>query len=127
MAADAKARKEMAEKAKSGKGPLNTGQQGIKKSGKKWGHATALEYASKRDDRPWGTTDHDERRDDTMTVSDMEPEGVYHLLERDTSIRLGIFRMLLWLANSNAISTTPLYSLRKITNNAQGKGQAILQ
>ena len=35
MAADAKARKEMADKAKSGKGPLNTGQQGIKKSGKK--------------------------------------------------------------------------------------------
>jgi hypothetical protein len=35
MAADAKARKEMAEKAKGGKGPLNTGQQGIKKSGKK--------------------------------------------------------------------------------------------
>ena len=32
--ADAKARKEMAEKAK-GKGPLNAGQQGIKKSGKK--------------------------------------------------------------------------------------------
>jgi len=35
MAADAKAHKEMADKAKSGKGPLNTGQQGIKKSGKK--------------------------------------------------------------------------------------------
>jgi hypothetical protein len=35
VAADNKARKEMAEKAKSGKGPLNTGQQGIKKSGKK--------------------------------------------------------------------------------------------
>ncbi|ETI26070.1 hypothetical protein G647_02847 [Cladophialophora carrionii CBS 160.54] len=32
--ADAKAKKEMAEKAK-GKGPLNAGQQGIKKSGKK--------------------------------------------------------------------------------------------
>ncbi|MCJ1385321.1 Translation machinery-associated protein 7 [Xylographa soralifera] len=32
--ADAKANKEMAEKAK-GKGPLNAGQQGIKKSGKK--------------------------------------------------------------------------------------------
>lgn len=32
--ADAKARKDMAEKAK-GKGPLNAGQQGIKKSGKK--------------------------------------------------------------------------------------------
>jgi hypothetical protein len=32
--ADAKARKEMAEKAK-GKGPMNAGQQGIKKSGKK--------------------------------------------------------------------------------------------
>ena len=31
---DAKARKEMAEKAK-GKGPMNAGQQGIKKSGKK--------------------------------------------------------------------------------------------
>jgi Translation machinery associated TMA7 len=31
---DAKARKELAEKAK-GKGPLNAGQQGIKKSGKK--------------------------------------------------------------------------------------------
>ncbi|EEP82517.1 predicted protein [Uncinocarpus reesii 1704] len=32
--ADAKAKKEMADKAK-GKGPMNTGQQGIKKSGKK--------------------------------------------------------------------------------------------
>ncbi|WEW55095.1 Translation machinery-associated protein 7 [Emydomyces testavorans] len=32
--ADAKARKDMADKAK-GKGPMNTGQQGIKKSGKK--------------------------------------------------------------------------------------------
>ncbi|KAL2008033.1 hypothetical protein VTN00DRAFT_8015 [Thermoascus crustaceus] len=32
--AEAKARKELAEKAK-GKGPMNTGQQGIKKSGKK--------------------------------------------------------------------------------------------
>ncbi|KAL6718917.1 Translation machinery-associated protein 7 [Lecanora helva] len=32
--ADAKAAKEMAEKAK-GKGPMNAGQQGIKKSGKK--------------------------------------------------------------------------------------------
>ncbi|EEH19882.2 hypothetical protein PABG_02141 [Paracoccidioides brasiliensis Pb03] len=32
--ADAKAKKELAEKAK-GKGPLNSGQQGIKKSGKK--------------------------------------------------------------------------------------------
>ncbi|KAL9035593.1 MAG: hypothetical protein Q9214_006507 [Letrouitia sp. 1 TL-2023] len=32
--ADAKAQKEMAEKAK-GKGPMNAGQQGIKKSGKK--------------------------------------------------------------------------------------------
>ncbi|KAI9815342.1 MAG: Translation machinery-associated protein 7 [Pycnora praestabilis] len=32
--ADAKAKKEMAEKAK-GKGPMNAGQQGIKKSGKK--------------------------------------------------------------------------------------------
>jgi len=31
-----------------------------------------------------------------MTVSDMEPEGVHHLLERDTSTQLGIFRMLLW-------------------------------
>lgn len=31
---EAKARKELAEKAK-GKGPMNTGQQGIKKSGKK--------------------------------------------------------------------------------------------
>ncbi|MCJ1468685.1 Translation machinery-associated protein 7 [Pseudocyphellaria aurata] len=34
LKADAKANKEMAEKAK-GKGPLNAGQQGIKKSGKK--------------------------------------------------------------------------------------------
>ncbi|PGH17782.1 hypothetical protein AJ79_00923 [Helicocarpus griseus UAMH5409] len=32
--ADAKAKKELAEKAK-GKGPMNSGQQGIKKSGKK--------------------------------------------------------------------------------------------
>ncbi|EEQ83849.1 Translation machinery-associated protein 7 [Blastomyces dermatitidis] len=32
--ADAKAKKELADKAK-GKGPLNSGQQGIKKSGKK--------------------------------------------------------------------------------------------
>ncbi|KAF2018974.1 translation machinery associated TMA7 [Aaosphaeria arxii CBS 175.79] len=32
--ADKKAREEMASKAK-GKGPMNTGQQGIKKSGKK--------------------------------------------------------------------------------------------
>ena len=32
--ADEKARKELADKAK-GKGPLNTGNQGIKKSGKK--------------------------------------------------------------------------------------------
>jgi len=32
--ADAKAKKDMADKAK-GKGPLNSGQQGIKKSGKK--------------------------------------------------------------------------------------------
>lgn len=32
--AEAKAKKELLEKAK-GKGPLNTGQQGIKKSGKK--------------------------------------------------------------------------------------------
>ncbi|MCJ1325433.1 hypothetical protein MMC10_002096 [Thelotrema lepadinum] len=32
--ADAKANKDMAEKAK-GKGPMNSGQQGIKKSGKK--------------------------------------------------------------------------------------------
>ncbi|BDD56885.1 Translation machinery-associated protein 7 [Monascus purpureus] len=32
--ADAKAKKELMEKAK-GKGPLNTGNQGIKKSGKK--------------------------------------------------------------------------------------------
>ncbi|MCJ1335208.1 Translation machinery-associated protein 7 [Bachmanniomyces sp. S44760] len=34
LKADAKANKEMAEKAK-GKGPMNAGQQGIKKSGKK--------------------------------------------------------------------------------------------
>ena len=34
LAVDAKAKKDMAEKAK-GKGPLNAGQQGIKKSGKK--------------------------------------------------------------------------------------------
>jgi hypothetical protein len=34
MSAEEKQRKEMADKAK-GKGPLNTGQQGIKKSGKK--------------------------------------------------------------------------------------------
>ncbi|KAJ5239803.1 hypothetical protein N7468_004422 [Penicillium chermesinum] len=33
--ADAKAKKEMQEAAKGKKGPLNTGQQGIKKSGKK--------------------------------------------------------------------------------------------
>ncbi|MCJ1350557.1 MAG: Translation machinery-associated protein 7 [Icmadophila ericetorum] len=34
--ADAKAQKELADKVKSGgKGPLNVGQQGIKKSGKK--------------------------------------------------------------------------------------------
>ncbi|RKF55119.1 hypothetical protein OnM2_092050 [Erysiphe neolycopersici] len=33
--ADAKIKAEMAAKAKSGKGPLNTGSQGIKKSGKK--------------------------------------------------------------------------------------------
>ncbi|KAJ5792892.1 uncharacterized protein N7503_008870 [Penicillium pulvis] len=33
--ADAKAKKEMADSAKGKKGPLNTGQQGIKKSGKK--------------------------------------------------------------------------------------------
>ncbi|KAK2767824.1 hypothetical protein FQN54_003985 [Arachnomyces sp. PD_36] len=32
--AEAKAKKEMADKAK-GKGPMNSGQQGIKKSGKK--------------------------------------------------------------------------------------------
>lgn len=32
---DAKAKKEMADKAKGSKGPLNTGAQGIKKSGKK--------------------------------------------------------------------------------------------
>ena len=34
LSLDAKANKEMAEKAK-GKGPMNAGQQGIKKSGKK--------------------------------------------------------------------------------------------
>ena len=33
--ADAKAKAEMAAKAKGSKGPLNTGAQGIKKSGKK--------------------------------------------------------------------------------------------
>ncbi|KAK8157159.1 hypothetical protein IWX90DRAFT_489371 [Phyllosticta citrichinensis] len=33
--ADKKAREEMAAKAKGKKGPLNAGQQGIKKSGKK--------------------------------------------------------------------------------------------
>ncbi|KAM5473546.1 hypothetical protein MauCBS54593_002342 [Microsporum audouinii] len=33
--ADAKAKKELAEMAKGKKGPMNTGQQGIKKSGKK--------------------------------------------------------------------------------------------
>ncbi|KAJ5888074.1 hypothetical protein N7495_008115 [Penicillium taxi] len=33
--ADLKAKKEMADQAKGKKGPLNTGQQGIKKSGKK--------------------------------------------------------------------------------------------
>jgi len=32
---DAKAKAEMAAKAKGSKGPLNTGAQGIKKSGKK--------------------------------------------------------------------------------------------
>lgn len=32
---DAKARKDMQDAAKGKKGPLNTGQQGIKKSGKK--------------------------------------------------------------------------------------------
>ena len=32
---DAKAKKDMAEAAKGKKGPLNTGSQGIKKSGKK--------------------------------------------------------------------------------------------
>lgn len=32
---DAKAKKDMMEAAKGKKGPLNTGQQGIKKSGKK--------------------------------------------------------------------------------------------
>jgi hypothetical protein len=33
---DAKAKAELAAKAKGSKGPLNTGSQGIKKSGKKW-------------------------------------------------------------------------------------------
>ncbi|PLN79847.1 translation machinery associated TMA7 [Aspergillus taichungensis] len=33
--ADAKARKDLADAAKGKKGPLNTGSQGIKKSGKK--------------------------------------------------------------------------------------------
>ncbi|KDB22642.1 hypothetical protein H109_05441 [Trichophyton interdigitale MR816] len=33
--ADAKAKKELQELAKGKKGPMNTGQQGIKKSGKK--------------------------------------------------------------------------------------------
>jgi hypothetical protein len=33
--ADAKAKAELAAKAKGSKGPLNTGSQGIKKSGKK--------------------------------------------------------------------------------------------
>ncbi|EEQ27878.1 hypothetical protein McanMca71_008013 [Microsporum canis] len=33
--ADAKAKKELMEMAKGKKGPMNTGQQGIKKSGKK--------------------------------------------------------------------------------------------
>ncbi|CAI7619639.1 unnamed protein product [Penicillium glandicola] len=35
LKADAKARKDMQDAAKGKKGPLNTGQQGIKKSGKK--------------------------------------------------------------------------------------------
>ncbi|KAJ5683861.1 uncharacterized protein N7477_000206 [Penicillium maclennaniae] len=35
LRADAKAKKDMMEAAKGKKGPLNTGQQGIKKSGKK--------------------------------------------------------------------------------------------
>ncbi|KAJ5155462.1 hypothetical protein N7492_008265 [Penicillium capsulatum] len=35
LRAEAKARKEMQDAAKGKKGPLNTGQQGIKKSGKK--------------------------------------------------------------------------------------------
>jgi len=35
LSVDAKARAEMAAKAKGSKGPLNTGSQGIKKSGKK--------------------------------------------------------------------------------------------
>ncbi|KAF3491541.1 uncharacterized protein GIQ15_01058 [Arthroderma uncinatum] len=33
--ADAKAKKDLADMAKGKKGPMNTGQQGIKKSGKK--------------------------------------------------------------------------------------------
>jgi hypothetical protein len=74
-----------------------------------------------RDEPPWGTTIYDERRDDTTTASNMESEGVYHLLERDTSTQLGIFRMLLWFANSNAIPTTPLYPMPKMTNNVQRK------
>jgi len=35
LRAEAKAKKDLAEMAKGKKGPLNTGQQGIKKSGKK--------------------------------------------------------------------------------------------
>ncbi|CAI7648264.1 unnamed protein product [Penicillium bialowiezense] len=35
LKADAKAKKDMIDAAKGKKGPLNTGQQGIKKSGKK--------------------------------------------------------------------------------------------
>ncbi|KAJ5167902.1 uncharacterized protein N7482_003496 [Penicillium canariense] len=35
LKADAKAKKEMMEATKGKRGPLNTGQQGIKKSGKK--------------------------------------------------------------------------------------------
>ena len=35
LATDAKAKAELAAKAKGSKGPLNTGSQGIKKSGKK--------------------------------------------------------------------------------------------
>ncbi|CAG8002240.1 unnamed protein product [Penicillium salamii] len=35
LKADAKAKKDMMDAAKGKKGPLNTGQQGIKKSGKK--------------------------------------------------------------------------------------------
>lgn len=35
FSADAKAKAELAKKAGSSKGPLNTGSQGIKKSGKK--------------------------------------------------------------------------------------------